>query len=534
MKGTSTSAATTASFLSNTELKESVKKYHQAVFDALIKSSSAATNRQFLTQLLLNLATIDYDSSQSSYADVLKIRLKTGTFDTKVITLFLLFRMLDASNAVKLLESLDCLNQEIIPSLQEALKTLQTYLPEATYAQILQPIKLCQLYPMIREYYEQKETKSEKITDDYKKTVDAICLNMIGQRHAIDRSCRLLATHMGKKKGKSAAAARPMNFMFVGPSGIGKTQLAKEIARVNYASLIELLSMEKYNLEQQATIFTGASPTYIGSDKPPHLAELFNKHLTGEKTPEGCKIVKPSVWVLDEFEKAHRTIKQLFLGILSEGRYSYKNSVESMEYSVENCVFIATSNLLANEVKTMFNAQEPIEKIEAKFMSLNASIQFVPESFPPELLSRFGVIPFGPLNREEYSKMVSFSLNEEFSEAKNELELKDIGFRDAQDKQRITALITENFYQLTGGADVRKLKLKIREAIRGNLCSSPHNLTGLKVIICENRETGQLIAETFRYSPALLDYTCKYSIHLSPNLMGDKIRAIPETYTSLT
>ncbi len=162
----------------------------------------------------------------------------------------------------------------------------------------------------------------------------------------------------------------------------------------SYNDLMIMLSMENFQQEHEAMVLRGAPPSYIGSDKVPLLAEYCEKNLTTEKTKDGYRILKPCVWVLDEFEKAHKSIKEAFLGILDEGKFSYKNSTSEGRYCFKNCVVIATSNWLAAEIVDAFNKEMSVDDIETEFNKINIRSQHHPRSFAPELLGRFNIVYF--------------------------------------------------------------------------------------------------------------------------------------------
>ena len=196
----------------------------------------------------------------------------------------------------------------------------------------------------------------------------ALYSEIIGQKHAIDKLCNILSVRKGNDH--PSTEIKPLSFLFVGPTGIGKTQLAKELSKAVYDNTMITLSMENYQQEHEASVLRGAPPGFVGSDKVPLLAVHCEKNLTGEKTHDDYKILKPCVWLLDEFEKAHKSIKEAFLGILDEGKFSYKNSTTEGRYCFKNCVFIATSNWLALEIIQMYNLKMSADEIETGFLRL--------------------------------------------------------------------------------------------------------------------------------------------------------------------
>lgn len=151
---------------------------------------------------------------------------------------------------------------------------------------------------------------------------------IIGQDEAIDRiSQRILMAHagMGKKKGPLSV------FLFLGPTGVGKTEMAKSLAEFLFGSETNLirLDMSEYMEEHSVSKLIGSPPGYVGHDE--------EGQLTGKLRTKPYSIV-----LLDEVEKAHPRVFDLFLQLFDEGRIT---DSKGRTVDAKNSIFIMTSNI---------------------------------------------------------------------------------------------------------------------------------------------------------------------------------------------
>lgn len=182
-------------------------------------------------------------------------------------------------------------------------------------------------------------------------------------------------------------------FLYIGPSGVGKTELAKCLAKEvlgNQNQFIRL-NMSEYNSGEMGVIkLIGSPATYIGSDKGGQLSNPILKY-------------PYSIVLLDEIEKAHMDVRRLFLHIFDEGYF--KNGL-GQYVDCRNCIFIITTNLGA---KTLLLASE-------KGVSYDQMQQLVePElmtGLTPEVYNRCEPILFQRLNQPALNKIIDFKLEE--------------------------------------------------------------------------------------------------------------------------
>lgn len=169
-------------------------------------------------------------------------------------------------------------------------------------------------------------------------------------------------------------------FLFLGPSGVGKTSLAKELAHFLFDNPDALLrfDMAEYHEASSVNNLLGSSRGYIGSEQ-------------GGALSEGLRRQPYSVVLLDEIEKAHPDVMNIFLGVFDEGRIT-DNQGRMIDCS--NAIFILTSNLGAGEVDFRTAGADELRKLSERFLRR-------------ELVNRISdVIGFQPLGGEQMSKIL--------------------------------------------------------------------------------------------------------------------------------
>jgi len=196
---------------------------------------------------------------------------------------------------------------------------------------------------------------------------------------------------------------RPMgSFIFVGPSGVGKTLLAKSLAEFMFgdAEALIRIDMSEYMEKHNVSRLIGAPPGYVGYEEGGQLTEQIRR--------------RPyAVVLLDEIEKAHPDVFNMLLQIMEEGQLtdSFGRHVD-----FRNVVLIMTSNIGADLIKNKagFGFAVPSEEADYKKIkdTLNAEIE---RYFRPEFINRLDeVIVFRPLNREDLNGIVEYELKKVF------------------------------------------------------------------------------------------------------------------------
>jgi ATP-dependent Clp protease ATP-binding subunit ClpC len=195
---------------------------------------------------------------------------------------------------------------------------------------------------------------------------------------------------------------RPMGcFIFLGPSGVGKTLLSKCLAKFMFGTedAIIQIDMSEYMEKHNASRLVGAPPGYVGYEEGGHLTEKVRR--------------RPyAVVLLDEIEKAHPDIFNMLLQIMEEGRLtdSYGRNID-----FRNVILIMTSNIGANLIKNStglgFNTTETSSKKGFEKMSEMITAE-VERHFRPEFLNRLDeLVVFNQLTREDMDLIVKLELN---------------------------------------------------------------------------------------------------------------------------
>jgi len=220
---------------------------------------------------------------------------------------------------------------------------------------------------------------------------------VIGQDRAVEAvSKAILRTRAGLKDPR-----KPMgSFIFLGPTGVGKTELAKELARYLFDSEDALIriDMSEYMEKFSVSRLVGAPPGYVGYEEGGQLTERVRR--------------KPySVILLDEVEKAHPDIFNLLLQVLDDGQLT---DGLGRKIDFKNTLIILTSNIGSRQLKdfgTGVGFTTP-SKVEAHEKESSAVIQgALKKTFSPEFLNRIDdMIIFNPLGRQELDRIIQLTL----------------------------------------------------------------------------------------------------------------------------
>jgi ATP-dependent Clp protease ATP-binding subunit ClpB len=233
---------------------------------------------------------------------------------------------------------------------------------------------------------------------------------VVGQDEAVETvSDAVLRSRAGIKNRQ-----RPMGaFLFLGPTGVGKTELAKTLAAELFDSeqAMVRIDMSEYMEKHTVSRLVGAPPGYVGYEEGGQLTEAVRR--------------KPySVVLLDEIEKAHPDVFNILLQVLDDGRLTDSHG---RTVSFRNAVIILTSNIgsefLAAERSGKSATNEISEKVRGQVMDL------LKASFRPEFLNRLDdIVLFKPLGKEQIAAIVRLQLEDlrkRLTEQELKLELKD-------------------------------------------------------------------------------------------------------------
>ena len=216
---------------------------------------------------------------------------------------------------------------------------------------------------------------------------------------------------------------RPIgSFLFLGPTGVGKTELSKALAEAlfgNEEAMIRV-DMSEYMEKHSVAKMIGSPPGYVGHDDGGQLSEQVRR--------------RPySVVLFDEIEKAHPDVFNILLQVLDDGHIT---DSQGRKVDFRNTVIIMTSNAGAKAIidpkKLGFNAREDLAD-DYKQMKSNV-MKEIKLLFRPEFLNRIDeILVFHPLGKEEMKKIVSLMCNELIKRAKEQLNIK-LTIRDSVKK----------------------------------------------------------------------------------------------------
>ena len=239
---------------------------------------------------------------------------------------------------------------------------------------------------------------TEDETEQLRSLESSLHSRVIGQDDAVKAAARAI------RRGRTGVADpdRPIgSFLFLGPTGVGKTELCRAMADVMFHDENAMIRLDMSEYMEQYTVskLIGSPPGYVGYDEGGQLTEMVRR--------------RPySIILLDEIEKAHPDVWNTLLQILDDGRLT---DAQGRTVSFKNTIIVMTSNIGAREITGKsslgFSRNEESEEIRREENIRSRVMEAVKTTFRPEFINRLDeVIVFHPLKREDVRKIADLQI----------------------------------------------------------------------------------------------------------------------------
>lgn len=290
---------------------------------------------------------------------------------------------------------------------------------------------------------------------------EALSKRVIGQDEAVDK----VAKAIKRTRVQLSKRRRPASFIFVGPTGVGKTELVKVLGEELFDATEPLIrvDMTEYMEKHSVSKLIGSPPGYVGFDEAGQLTEKVRR--------------RPySVVLFDEIEKAHPDVMNILLQILDEGRI---NDSQGRSVSFENTVIVMTSNAGSTDRDTGVGFNKTDSDI-AKDKAMKALREFL----RPEFLGRIDeIVVFNPLTEENFAGIAGLMLDE----MKSPLEEKHISLRYTD--EALKAIAHKAYGQKLGARDIRRvIRNEVEDKIAELLIDKGEGAVSAVAISADNGE----------------------------------------------
>lgn len=297
--------------------------------------------------------------------------------------------------------------------------------------------------------------------DKIKHLKEALSKRVIGQDDAVDK----VAKAIKRTRVQLSKRRRPASFIFVGPTGVGKTELVKVLGEELFDATEPLIrvDMTEYMEKHSVSKLIGSPPGYVGFDEAGQLTEKVRR--------------RPySVVLFDEIEKAHPDVMNILLQILDEGRI---NDSQGRSVSFENTVIVMTSNAGSTDRDTGVGFNKTDSDI-AKDKAMKALRDFL----RPEFLGRIDeIVVFNPLTEENYAGIAGLMLDE----MKSPLEEKHISLRYTD--EALKTIAHKAYGQKLGARDIRRvIRNEVEDKIAELLIDKGEGAVSAVAISADNGE----------------------------------------------
>ena len=288
---------------------------------------------------------------------------------------------------------------------------------------------------------------------------------IIGQEKAVET----VANAIKRARVQLSKRRRPASFIFVGPTGVGKTELVKVLGEELFDATEPIIRVDMSEFMEKHSVarLIGSPPGYVGYDEAGQLTEKVRR--------------RPySVVLFDEIEKAHPDVMNIMLQILDEGKI---NDAQGRSVSFENTVIVMTSNAGSTDKDTGVG----FNKTETE-ISRDKAMKALREFLRPEFLGRVDeIVVFNPLTVEDYTKIAGLMLDE----MKEPLLEKNIKF--VYDEKACKLIAEKSHGKKLGARDIRQvIRSEVEDKLASILIDSDEIITACAL----TEKDGELVVET--------------------------------------
>ncbi|MFN5271946.1 MAG: ATP-dependent chaperone ClpB [Planctomycetota bacterium] len=267
-------------------------------------------------------------------------------------------------------------------------------------------------------------------------------LRVVGQDQAVEA----ISNAVRRSRSGLGDANRPIgSFLFLGPTGVGKTELCKALAEVMFYDEAAMVRIDMSEFMERHTVsrLVGAPPGYVGYEEGGQLTEAVRR--------------RPySVVLLDEIEKAHNDVFNMLLQVLDDGRLT---DGQNRTVDFTNTIIVMTSNVGSQMIQRVADEGGGIDEMQA------AVAESLKNKFLPEFLNRIDeTILFEPLKREQIHKIVSLQLK------RLEKQLAEAHFKLSVSDRAVNAIASEGYDPVYGARPLKRvIQRRLQNAIATEL-----------------------------------------------------------------
>ena len=365
-------------------IKSYYENHHKIKISDSIVASCASLSERYITDRFLPDKAIDLMDEAAACASIKSVELtEYEKLNAEYKKQLDEEKELEESSGEVDYERLAIVKSDVLKT-KERLKELEQVVGniEVTLEDVSKVIELWTGIPAIKIM----ETEFKKMG----KLEDILKSKIIGQDEAVN----LVSNAIKRSRVQLSKRRRPSSFIFVGPTGVGKTELVKVLANELFDTVDPLirLDMSEFMEKHAVSRLIGSPPGYVGYDEAGQLTEKVRR--------------KPySVVLFDEIEKAHPDVMNILLQILDEGKVT---DAQGRTVNFENTVIAMTSNAGSTDKNTGVGFNR-----SAGDISKERSLKGLSDFLRPEFLSRVDeIVVFKPLSVEDYKKIAALMLDE--------------------------------------------------------------------------------------------------------------------------